>query len=362
MEYKHALISPLLKKEGLDADSLGNYQLISKLQAISKIVERVDMSSLAAHVRSSPNYSRFQSAYRRGHSTETAILRMLNDVYCATDNKYRTTVLQLDLSSVFDTLDTSTLLRRLRFTYGLTGPAPTRVSSYLVCHSQSIRVGQKQSLSIICEYGVPQRSVLEPLLFTLYISRLAKVISSFVVNHAKFADDMQLYIALKDDNSIKALRIRAVKHWFDLHGLSMNPYKTEAIVIGTSTRKRMGGLFNTVDLGCVSVSPASNVRSLGVMIDDTLSFNEHVDIVCKSCNFHIRALRHIRRHISEDTAKTIACSMVKGRLDYCNSLSHRTSSSNINKLQRVQNYVACIINRRWLSTTYITPVLHWLPV
>jgi len=112
----------------------------------------------------------------------------------------------------------------------------------------------------------------------------------------------------------------------------MNPDKTEAIVIG----KRMEGLGNTLDLGCVSVSPVSNVRSLGDTINDTLSFNTHVDNVCKLCNFHMRALRHIRRHISEDAAKTIACSIVNGRLDYCNSLLHRTSSSNINKLQRVK--------------------------
>jgi hypothetical protein len=134
----------------------------------------------------------------------------------------------------------------------------------------------------------------------------------------------------------------------------MNPDKTEAIVIGTSARKRTEGLVNTVDLGCVSVSPASSVRSLGVTIDDTLSFDEHVDNVCKSCNFHIRALRHIRRHISEDAAKTIACSMVNGRLDYCNSVLYRTSSSNINIFQRVQNSVARIITRRQ-PLDHITP-------
>jgi len=172
----------------------------------------------------------------------------------------------------------------------------------------------------------------------------------FGVNHAQFADDTQLYIALKDDNSTLRLSecFRAVKHWLDLNDLSMNPKKTEAIVIGIIARKRMEGLVNTVDLGCVSVSfsPVSNVRRLGV--SDTLLFNEHLDNVCK-CNFHTRALRHIRRHISEDAAKTIACSMVNGRLDYCNTLLHRTSFSNINKLQRGQNSVACIITRRRLS-------------
>jgi len=130
----------------------------------------------------------------------------------------------------------------------------------------------------------------------------------------------------------------------------------------------MEGLVKTVYLGCVSlvsyvrVSPVSNIRSLGVAINDTLSFNEHVDNVCKSCNFLIQVLRHIRRHILEYAAKTIACSRVNGQLDYCNSLLYRTSSSNINKLQWVQISVARIITRRRLSD-HITPViadLHWL--
>jgi len=128
--------------------------------------------------------------------------------------------------------------------------------------------------------------------------------------------------------------------------------------------KTDGRLSQHSQTGCVSVSPVSNDRSLEVTIDDTLSFNEHLDNVCKKCNFQIRSLHHIRRHISEDAAKTIACSMVNGRLDYCNSLLHRTSSSNINKLQRVHNYVAHIITRRRLSdnTTLVLADLHWLPV
>jgi Reverse transcriptase (RNA-dependent DNA polymerase) len=104
VEYTHAPVTLLLKKEGIDADSLVNYRPISNLHTISKIVERVYMPKLAAHVRISPNYNRFQSTLRRGHSTETAHLRMLYDVYCAADNGSRTGLLQLNLSSAFDTL------------------------------------------------------------------------------------------------------------------------------------------------------------------------------------------------------------------------------------------------------------------
>ena len=291
---------------------------------------------------------------------------MLNDAYCAADNGSRTMLLQLDLSSAFDTLDIITLLRRLRFTFGISGPALNWVSSYLVCRRQSVRVGEKQSPIINCEYGVPQGSVLGPLLFTLYISPVAEVINSFQVKQTQYADDTQLYVALNDTKPLASLPncFRAVQHWLDINGLSMNPDKTEAIVIGTGARQRADGPVHTVELGCVNIKPSSSVRSLGITIDDTLSFDEHVDSICKTSNFHLRALRHIRKHISEATAKTIACSMIDGRLDYCNSVLYRTSLVNINQLQRVQNSAARIVTKSSRSD-HITPVLaelHRLPI
>jgi len=113
---------------------------------------------------------------------------MLNDVYCAADNGARTMLLQLDLSSAFDTIDMCTLLRRLRFTFEISGPALNWISSYLACRSQADRVGHQQSSSISCEYGVPQGSVLGPLLFTLFMSPISNVISSFGVSQTQYAD------------------------------------------------------------------------------------------------------------------------------------------------------------------------------
>ena len=291
---------------------------------------------------------------------------MLNDVYLAADNGLKTMLLQLDLSSAFDTIDTCTLLHRLRYTFGVSGQALNWVSSYLVYRSQSVRVGQKQSSSIGCEYGVPQGSVLGPLLFTLYISPISKVISTYGVNQTQYADDTQLYIALNDASSTSTLSdcFNAAQHWLDLNGLSMNPDKTEAIVIGTSARQRADSITSILDLQTVSVKPAASVRSLGVAIDSTLSFDVHVDNVCKTRYFHLRALRHIRNNISEDTAKSIACSMIHGRLDYCKSVLYGTSAANLNKLQRVQNSAARIVtkSRRSDHATPILTYLHWLPI
>ena len=129
--YKCASVTPLLKKQELDADLLSNYCPVSNLHTISRIVERVFMTKLAEHVKLSPNY-KFQSAYRCGHSTETALLRLLNDVCTAANNGFRTVLVQLDLTAASDTIDISTLLCRLRYSFGISGPTLNWISSYVV--------------------------------------------------------------------------------------------------------------------------------------------------------------------------------------------------------------------------------------
>ena len=146
--------------------------------------------------------------------------------------------------------------------------------------------------------------------------------------------------------------------------LSLNPEKSEAIVIGTSARQRTQGSLSNIAVGNITLQPAKCVKSLGVIIDDTLSFNAHVDSVCKAAYFHIRALRHIRKCVPQSVALSIASTMVSARIDYCNAVLHETSKSNINKLQRVQNSLARIVTGARKSD-HITPVLaslHWLPV
>ena len=140
----------------------------------------------------------------------------------------------------------------------------------------------------------------------------------------------------------------------------MNPDKTEAIIIGTGARQRAEPPIDSIDIGSVTVQTAHSVKSLG----NTLSFSQHVDRVCRSSYFHLRALRHIRRWISDDTAKSIACATVAGRLDYCNSVLVGVSAANISKLQRVQNSLARIVvgSKRCDHITPVLAELHWLPV
>ena len=130
--FKNAQITPLLKKPGLDADSPENYRPISNLNTISKILEKLFSSRLKEHIRLSSNLNPFQSAYRQFHSTETALLRIMNDIFTSIDGKKITILVALDLSAAFDTIDHSALLHRMEYTFGISGLALQWISTYLM--------------------------------------------------------------------------------------------------------------------------------------------------------------------------------------------------------------------------------------
>ena len=364
--FKIASVTSLLKKPGLDSEVPGNYRPISNLNNISKILERLFLRNIIDHVSSSPSFNSSQSAYRKDHSTETALLRLLNDIYCAADRKSRSLLILLDLSAAFDTLDIGTLIRRLEHTFGIVGPALNWIKSYLTNRSQFVRVGGNRSAEVLCEYGVPQGSVLGPLLFTLYIAPVANVITSHGVSHLQYADDTQLYIALDKDESIEILQncADAVYSWFAQNGLSLNPEKSEAILLGTGARLRREDRIPSVSFAETTVGTRTSVKSLGVTIDSGLTFNEHVDNICKASAYHIRSLRHIRKFINEDAATSVATALVSARIDYCNSLLYGTSKSNIDKLQRLQNSLARAVmcTGKFGSITPVLAALHWLPI
>ena len=122
--------------------------------------------------------------------------------------------------------------------------------------------------------------------------------------------------------------------------------------------------IDTISMHYVNISVSQSVKSLGVTLDSSLSSNQHVNNLCKSSYFHIWALWHIRKYLYVEDAKSIATAMAPARLDYCNSVLYDTSQMNINKLQRVQNMLACTVvqARKYDHVTLILAELHWLPL
>ena len=204
--FKKAVVTPLMKKASLPRDDLKNYRPVSGLCFLSKLVERVVARQLTSHINNNKLDNPHQSAYKPGHSTETALLSIKNEVHLSLAHGEPTALVLLDLSAAFDTIDHNILLGYLKSWFGLGGTALRWFASYLRNRCQAIKIGSTLSELSNLIYGVPQGSVLGPLLFSLYTTPLSKIIR--LHPHIKFhfyADDTQLYIHLSHKNASSAL-------------------------------------------------------------------------------------------------------------------------------------------------------------
>ena len=192
-QFKKEYIRPLLKKK---KNELKNYRPVSNLSFISKILEKVVASHLLSHMESNSMSNNLQSAYKKFHSTESALLKVENDVLLNMEKGRVTAFTLLVLSAAFDTIDHLTLISRLSSWYGISGTALDWFTSYLSNRCQQVRIHDYISEAVYISFGVPQGSVLGPILFTLYTAPLSHVVAEHDVEHHLYADDTQIYISL----------------------------------------------------------------------------------------------------------------------------------------------------------------------
>ena len=191
-DFKTAIVKPLLKKTSLDHNTLKNYHPISNLPFLSKIPEKVILHKLLAHLQENSLCNPFQSAYHTRHSTKTALLCVVNDLLNAMDEDKISVLLLLDLSAAFDTIDHQILLSCLKTVFGIRSTVLQWFQPYLLDRNQCVVVNNSASSSSPVMFGVPQGSVLGPVLFVLYTTPLSDIIANHSVNHQLLADDTQL--------------------------------------------------------------------------------------------------------------------------------------------------------------------------
>ena len=370
---KQALVTPLLKKDDLDPEVLKNYRPVSNLSFLSKVLERVVAARLTNYMTINQLHEPMQSAYRACHSTETALVRVQNDILRTLDQGGAAILVLLDLSAAFDTIDHSILLSRMESVLGVKGSALQWFKSYLLGRKQRIKINDDFSENQEILWSVPQGSVLGALLFLIYIIPLAQLIRSYGLNNHGYADDTQLCLSFKktSDNAIVKCEILNLEKclcdisvWMSQNKLKLNNDKTEIILFGS--KKHLAELnIKSLSVAGTEVSVASEpVRNLGAMFDSQLTMAPHVKSVVKKSSFHLRNIGKARRVLTEDTTKTVMQSLVMSRLDYCNALLIGIQQDLIAKLQRLQNSAARIVSRT-RKYEHITPVLiklHWLPI
>lgn len=342
--FKQAVIHPLLKKPDADPSLPQNFRPISKLSFISKVLEKVVAKQLNVMLAKYNILDKFQSGFRNLHSTETALLRVSNDILMKRDAGEYSVLVLLDLSAAFDTVDHNILIDRLRTWVGISGSALDWFRSYLSDRSFSVAADSFTSSSAVLSCGVPQGSVLGPILFTLYLLPLRDILGTFKeVSYHCYADDIQLYISFSPQNvkklSILQNCVEAVKNWMAANYLSLNTRKTEVLVCAPDS------FVPTVinNLGFLSSMVQSNVRNLGVTFDQALSLEKHVNNLVRSCFFHLRNVARLSRMVSKPELEIIVHAFVSSRLDYCNSLYIGLSKSSLDCLQLVQNAAARLL-------------------
>ena len=173
---KHALVKPLLKKSNLDSEIMKNYRPVSNIAFIGKVIEKVVAERLIRHMNQNNLNEQMQSAYRAFHSTETALTRIHNDILLELDKKKSVLLCLLDLSSAFDTIDHQTLYNILSERLGIKGTALQWFRSYLSQRTQSVTISGDSSASKTLRFGVPQGSVLGPLLYTIYTLTIGDIL------------------------------------------------------------------------------------------------------------------------------------------------------------------------------------------
>ena len=192
------LDTPILKKRCLDHNDLNNYQPVSNYCFIAKILKKLVFSQVSSYLNSHNLHNTCQSAYRPGHSTETALLKVVNDLFLSL-NKGNTSVLVLYFSSAFDAIDHPILVHRLHTDFRFTDAVLQWFSFYLTDRAHYVSLSNHCSAFAPVHSGVLQGSVLGPIIFTMYTKPLYAIIDSHSIIHYSFAHDLQIQVSAPPD-------------------------------------------------------------------------------------------------------------------------------------------------------------------
>ena len=232
-----------------------------------------------------------------------------------------------------------------------------------------MKLGDCLSSKADLKFGVPQGSVLGPLLFTLYTTPFSSMIFEHAIPHHLYADDSQMYVSFASGDSAAALNglqscLASVQSWMSTNKLKLNPDKTEFLLIGNERQRSKYLSMFPVELLGVKTNTAKSARNLGVRFDKNFTFHSHISVVCSSCFYHMRDLRRIRRHLDLDSAKLFATALMSSHLDHCNSLLYGIADIDLTRFQRVQNQLARLVTKSppFTCSLPLLRSLHWFPV
>lgn len=363
--WRRAHIIPLPKVS--NPISANQFRPISILPFLSKVIESEVHRQVTEFLSKSNLFNSFQSGFRAGHSTTTALLKVTEDIRLNMENRLVTVLVLIDFSNAFNSVDHElllTLLPRLM----LSSSVVTWFSSYLQGRRQAIRDGQVFSDWHNVEAGVPQGGILSPLLFSLFINLLAPNIKC---QYHMYADDLQLYSAVpihEISNAIAALNLDLLRLqlWSDSYGISVNPNKCQAIVIGSSRQLVKINLLSLPSLtynSCV-IRFTATVKDLGVIIDSNLSWSEHVKEISRKFFASFHSIIRLKNFLPVKTKIFLVNALLVPIIDYADVCFVDLNADQLNKLDRLLNTCIRFIFglRKFDHVSEFRAKLKWLPI
>ncbi len=289
----------------------------------------------------------------------------------AMDNQKVVLFLLLDLSAAFDTVDHNILISRLETRFGVKGVALDWFKSYLADRFQAVKIDGTTSSPQNLKFGVPQGSVLGPILFCIYTSPLGDLLRTHDVGYHFYADDSQIYLAFSADSLCTQVdsfsRIEScaedIRQWMYQNKLKLNDDKTVFMAIGN--KPQLDKLvFDSVIVGDSYIDSVDSTMNLGAGFDSGMTMKFHVNKLCISGYYHLRNISRIKRCLSHDALEKLIHALISSRIDYCNSLLIGVPKYTLHKVQLLQNSAARLLSgtRKFDHITPILQSLHWLPV
>ena len=338
---KLAELSPVFKKN--DNLTKGNYRPVSVLSCISKVYESILNDQLVAYF--CDMFNKLVSAFRKGYSCQSLLIRLIDDWKNALDNNNIIGAVFMDLSKAFDCLSHSLLIAKLN-AYGMTYSSCCLLSDYLTDRKQRVKLGSSRSTWNDITKGVPQGSILGPLLFNVFMNDLFFFIERCSLYN--YADDNSLSAVSKDISEV----IGSLKHdcqvsidWFENNGMQANPDKFHFMLLSSKVLH-----VDKLDIGNGTIICSEPyIKALGVVIDHKLNFSEHVSASCKKAARQLNALARISRFLDVHSRKIIYNSFICSNFNYCPLVWTFCGKMNNKKIERIQERALRILYRDYTS-------------
>jgi len=326
---KTATVRPLYKKD--DRTKIKNYRPVSVLNVFSKVYERFIHNSLKTFVESF--LSDFVCAYRKSYSSNHLLIRLIENWKKQLDqNKFVGAVL-MDLSKAFDCIPHDLLIAKMH-AYGFSHNSLTFFYSYLKRRKQNVKIGNTCSAFQILLSGVPQGSILGPLLFNIFINDLYLWITKSELYN--FADDNTISSSQKTvEDLIQNLEAesKVAIDWFKNNEMIVNPEKFQAIIV---TKKNKIGNSYSIDLGENKVLSEKSVTLLGIQIDNKISFEDHISSLCKKASSQLNAIGRLKKYMGFKQREILINSFVYANFNYCPLVWHFCPQKSLRKIEKIQ--------------------------